>query len=31
VKERAIKAGIAAEMIDDLVASLRGAKAGGYE
>ena len=30
-RERAIKAGIAAEMIDDLVAILRSAKAGGYE
>jgi hypothetical protein len=30
-KERAVKAGIAAEMIDDLVASLRAAETGGYE
>ena len=30
-RERAIEAGIAAEMIDDLVAILRAAKAGGYE
>jgi hypothetical protein len=30
-RERAIKAGIAAEMIDDVVAILRAAKAGGYE
>jgi hypothetical protein len=30
-RERAVKAGIAAEMIDDLVAILRSAKAGGYE
>jgi SAM-dependent methyltransferase len=30
-KERAVKAGIAAETIDDLVAGLRAAKAGGYE
>jgi ubiquinone/menaquinone biosynthesis C-methylase UbiE len=30
-KERAIEAGIAAEMIDDVVAILRAAKAGGYE
>jgi hypothetical protein len=31
VKERAIEAGIAAETIDDVAASLRAAKAGGYE
>jgi hypothetical protein len=31
VRERAIEAGIAAEMIDDVVAILRAAKAGGYE
>ena len=31
VKERAIEEGIAAETIDDLVASLRVAKAGRYE
>ena len=31
MKERAVKAGIAAEMIDDLIARLRAAKAGGYE
>jgi ubiquinone/menaquinone biosynthesis C-methylase UbiE len=31
VKERAVKTGLAAEMIDDLVATLRAAKAGGYE
>ena len=31
VKERAVKAGFAAEMIDDLIARLRAAKAGGYE
>ena len=31
VKERAVKAGIAAETIEDLVARLRAAKAGGYE
>jgi hypothetical protein len=30
-KGRAVKAGIAAAMIDDLVARLRAAKAGGYE
>jgi hypothetical protein len=30
-RERAIEAGIAAEMIDDVVAILRAAKAGGYE
>jgi ubiquinone/menaquinone biosynthesis C-methylase UbiE len=30
-KERAVKAGIAAETIDDLVARLRAAKTGGYE
>jgi SAM-dependent methyltransferase len=30
-KERAVKVGIAAETIDDLVARLRAAKAGGYE
>ncbi|HTC24501.1 MAG TPA: hypothetical protein VK688_09070 [Gemmatimonadales bacterium] len=30
-KERAVTAGIAAEMIDDLVATLRAAKTGGYE
>ena len=30
-RERAIKAGIAAEMIDDLAGRLRSAKAGGYE
>ena len=30
-RERAIKAGIAAEMIDDLAGRLRTAKAGGYE
>jgi ubiquinone/menaquinone biosynthesis C-methylase UbiE len=30
-RERAVKAGIAAETIDDLAASLRAAKAGGYE
>ena len=31
VKERAVKAGFAAEMIDDLIARLRAAKAGGYD
>ena len=31
VRARAIKAGIAAEMIDDLAGRLRTAKAGGYE
>ena len=31
MKERAIEAGIAAETIDDVAASLRAAKAGGYE
>jgi hypothetical protein len=30
-RERAIKAGFAAEAIDEVVASLRSAKAGGYE
>jgi hypothetical protein len=30
-KERAVKAGIAAETIDDLVARFRAAKASGYE
>ena len=30
-RERAIEAGIAAEMVDDVVALLRAAKAGGYE
>ena len=30
-RERAVEAGIAAEMVDDLVATLRTAKAGGYE
>jgi hypothetical protein len=30
-RERAVKAGIAGEMIDDLVATLRAAKTGGYE
>jgi ubiquinone/menaquinone biosynthesis C-methylase UbiE len=30
-RERAVKAGIAAELIDDLVARLRAAKSGGYE
>ena len=30
-RQRAVKAGIAAETIDDLVARLRAAKSGGYE
>jgi hypothetical protein len=30
-RERAVEAGIAAEMVDDLVARLRAAKTGGYE
>jgi hypothetical protein len=30
-RERAVKAGIAAEVIDDVVARLRAAKTGGYE
>jgi ubiquinone/menaquinone biosynthesis C-methylase UbiE len=30
-RERAVQAGIAAEMVDDVVARLRAAKAGGYE
>jgi hypothetical protein len=30
-RERAVEAGIAAEMIDDVVTILRAAKAGGYE
>ena len=30
-RDRAVEAGIAAEMVDDLVARLRAAKTGGYE